>query len=95
VGAGGGGVVGQVGSPKGFASSKISSLVNEEIKHTQIHFHSKVEFGIDTEKCLHQLFDFYHGRMSLFDKIETQNKKLKEKLEQVEDFQNGSGVPTV
>lgn len=57
--------------------------MNEEIKYTQIHFHSRVEFGVDIERCLQQLFEFYHGRMALFDKIEAQNRKLKEKLEEI------------
>lgn len=45
-----------------------------------------MEFGADIEKSLHQLFEFYHGRMALFDKIEAQNKKLKEKLEEIDDM---------
>lgn len=86
-GSGAGG--GQLGSPNGLVHGKLPTLINEEIKHTQIHFHSKVEFGMDSERCLRQLFDFYHGRMALFDKIELQNKKLKEKLDEIDDFQSG------
>jgi hypothetical protein len=91
----GNGISNQLGSPtSGYTNNKLHSIISEEIRYTHTHYHGKMEFGSDTEKSLNHLFEFYHNKMALMDKIDTQNKKLKEKLEEVEDFkENGVGSP--
>lgn len=65
------------GGQAGTHSSRLQSLVTDEIRHTQLHYHSQIDLTNDLEKNISAIFDFYHGRMILMDKIETQNRKLK------------------
>jgi hypothetical protein len=88
----GNGVSNKLSSPTSVnISSKLHSIISEEIRYMHTHYNGKIEFGLDTEKCLNHLFEFYHSKMALMDKIEAQNKKLKEKLEEVEYFK-GNGI---
>lgn len=70
------------------------STVLEELKNLQNHYHAKFDTSSswDTEKSLLSVFEFYRNRMGLMEKIEMQNRKLKEKLEEVDEFKGGKGM---
>jgi uncharacterized protein involved in exopolysaccharide biosynthesis len=75
----------------GADNSKLHNAITEELKNLQNNHHAKFEASWDSEKNLASVFEFYRNKLGLMEKIEMQNRKLKEKLEDVDNFKGQKG----
>lgn len=69
-------------------SSKLPIAISDEMRNLQQSHHAKFDPSWDTEKNLISVFEYYRSRLGLMEKIEMQNRKLKEKLQEIDDFKS-------